>query len=153
MKLSGRRAGSLTTFVDTSREEVLLQILADEQSRPLIAYTLYDAGGQLVATSPDPKPYPNGLSVKTADEELLLDVPADLDGSLTYRLYNHTGHLLTVSDGKRTQIFGHLRMDGNKIGANQRRPAAVAAEPEASAVDAAVEDVEAAVEPDPVATA
>jgi hypothetical protein len=121
MKLSGRRPGTLTTFIDTSRDEVLLQFQADEQGLPLIAFTLYDANGALVAEAPKLQPYPDGVSISSPDKEVLLEVHTDDDVSVMYRLYNHEGKLLTVSDGQRTQIFGYLRMEGNKV--SHGRPA------------------------------
>jgi len=54
---------------------------------------------------------------------VLLEVPAGQEDNLIYYLYNHKGQLLTTSDGKRTQIFGHLRMDGKAAGGPGRRPA------------------------------
>ena len=43
---------------------------------------------------------------------------------MVYRLYNHKDRLLTESDGAHTQIYGYLRMDGAKIGANRTKPQA-----------------------------
>ena len=127
MRTSGRRPGNFTKFVDTSREEVLLEVVSDDDGRTCIGYTLYDSAGQLVASRSEPAPCPQGLSISAGDGELLLQMTAEEDTAITYRLYNHTGKLLTLSDGKRTQIYGHLRMDGNKPGAAGRKPAAVTA--------------------------
>ena len=66
------------------------------------------------------------IAVIDEDGEVLFAVQPGEPATVTYRLYNHKGTLLTVSDGTRTQIFGYLRMDGNKIGANRTRPQAQA---------------------------
>jgi hypothetical protein len=112
------------SFIDTSRDEVLLRFQIDAQGLPLIGFTLYDAAGVLVADAPEPQAYPDGVTIKAPDEEVLFAVMPDEPATVTYRLYNHKGTLLTESDGTRTQIYGYLRMDGNKIGANRTKPQA-----------------------------
>jgi len=112
------------TFIDTSRDEVLLSFQIDAQGLPLIGFTLYDAAGCLVADAPEPRAYPGGVTISSSDDEVLFAVMPDEPATVTYRLYNHKGTLLTVSDGTHTQIYGYLRMDGNKIGANRTKPQA-----------------------------
>src|SRR3954468_22353216 len=126
MQLTGRQPGSLMSFIDTSRDEVLLRFQIDPQGLPLIGFTLYDASGSLVADAPDLQLYSEGVTISAADGEVLFAVMPDEPATVIYRLYNHKGALLTVSDGTRTQIFGYLRMDGNKIGANRTKPQAKA---------------------------
>jgi hypothetical protein len=41
-------------------------------------------------------------------------VPSERDESIQYRLYNLKGTLVTCSDGKRTQIYGGVRIEGNR---------------------------------------
>jgi len=114
------------SFIDTSRDEVLLRFQIDPQGLPLIGFTLYDASGSLVADAPELQLYSEGVTISAADGEVLFAVKPDEPATVIYRLYNHKGALLTVSDGTRTQIFGYLRMDGNKIGANRTKPQAKA---------------------------
>src|SRR5438876_574638 len=116
MQLTGRHPGSLMSFIDTSRDEVLLRFEIDAQGLPLIGFTLYDAAGCLVADAPEPQAHPQGVTVRSPDDEVLFAVMPDEPSTVVYRLYNHKGTLLTVSDGTHTQIYGYLRMDGNKIG-------------------------------------
>src|SRR4051812_16434248 len=104
------------TFIDTSRDEVLLRFQIDAQGLPMIGYTLYDASGALVADAPEPQLYPDGVTISSSTDEVLFAVKAGEPATVIYRLYNHKGTLLTESDGTRTQIYGYLRMDGNKIG-------------------------------------
>ncbi len=111
MKLSGRKANSAISFVDSPTGEVLLCASADGQSNPLLAYHLYDRHGELVADVSEPTSYPDGLTIVAADGEVLLYVSSEVDRSVNYRLYNRAGFLTTASDGSRTQIFGSLRMD------------------------------------------
>jgi hypothetical protein len=111
MRLSGRKSGS-TLFIDSSCDEVLLQVLVDEAGTPRFAFKLYDSTGKLVMDSPEPRSFPEGLCVKSLDDELLLEIPTDLDRALVYRLYGQTGRLLTYSDGQRTEIFPFLHMGG-----------------------------------------
>lgn len=111
MKLSGRKANSIISFVDSPSGDVLLRASADGQSNTLLAYHLYDSRGELVAEVSEPTSFPDGLTITADNGEVLLYVPSDVGESLHYRLYNHAGFLTTSSDGKRTQIFGHLRMD------------------------------------------
>ena len=126
MQLTGRQPGSLMSFIDTSRDEVLLRFQIDPQGLPLIGFALYDASGSLVADAPELQSYPEGVTITAPDGEVLFAVQPGEPATVTYRLYNHKGTLLTVSDGTRTQIFGYLRMDGNKIGANRAKPQAKA---------------------------
>lgn len=112
MRLGDRKSGYRTRFIDSSSEEVLLEIVADEDGCSLVAYRLYDHEGTLVADSPEPRPFPLGLLVKSLEDEILLEIPPGEHGRLSYSLYGRHGRLLTSSDGFRTQIFGSLRMDG-----------------------------------------
>jgi hypothetical protein len=112
MRLGGRRSGTITLFIDASSNEVVLKLQADPSGCTLVGFTLYDAVGRLVIDSPEPRSFPDGLTVTAADEEILLELPPDPDTHITYRLYSNSGRLLTVSDGKRTQVFNTLRMSG-----------------------------------------
>lgn len=96
---------------------------SDENGHLLIAFHIYDAKGSLVADSEGLSHYPDGLTVRCAAGELLLDVPADDSNHIQYRLYNGDGNLLTWSDGARTKIGPLLRMEG--VGRNWMPPAAV----------------------------
>ena len=99
--------------MDASSGEVLLKVASDSEGALAIAFRLYDASGCLVAESEGTDPLPTGLSVRCSNDELLLDLPADPSDHIQYRLYNHAGHLLTRSDGARTQIYSLLRMEGS----------------------------------------
>ncbi len=121
MKLSGRKAGNLTLFIDASSNEVVLKIQVDSQGRPLIAYHLYDARGRLVADSPEPREFPDGVQVRAEDDELLLDIPSDQQCHICYHLYSRQGQPLTVSDGMRTQVYPALRMDGRTMASGRSK--------------------------------
>jgi hypothetical protein len=116
MRLGGRRAGNVTMFVDAFSEEVLLKILVNESGACLVSYRLYDASGRLVADSPVPQAFPEGLLIRSNDDELLLEIPQDEEEHICYRLYGRSGELLTNSDGKHTAIYPNLRMDGKTAG-------------------------------------
>lgn len=111
MKLNARRPGTSTKFIDATSGEDILQVASDENGVLFMAYHLYDSNGALVAESAELKHCPGGVTVHCADGELLLDIPVGCDGYVQYRLYNSDGHLLTASDGARTQIFPLLRME------------------------------------------
>ena len=113
MKLE-RRPGSFTTFVDSVTEETILRVEASSAGEILITYHLYDCHGVLVEDSDGCRTFPLGTEIRSEDDEVLLHVPAGNEGIVTYCLYNHLGALLTRSDGQRTQLFGGLRMLGNK---------------------------------------
>lgn len=112
MKLGGRRVGNLTIFMDSTCEEVLLKIETDSSGAAAVSFRLYDSQGNLVVDSPDAKSFPEGISIRAADDELLLEIPPLETATISYCLYSKTGKLLTSSDGVRTQIFGGLRMAG-----------------------------------------
>ena len=114
MKLGGHRPGSLTAFVDGSTGETLLQIAADANGDPRIAFRLFDCNGKLVKDSGGFRAYAKGVEVRGANDEQLLEIPRDPEGDVKYRLYNSEGRLLTTSDGSRTQILGGLRIEGAK---------------------------------------
>ena len=67
--------------------------------------------GRPVAQSGAASSFPGGLKVRTADGELLLEIPDAPDIPLQYRLYNRNGDLLTCSDGISTKIEPCLRME------------------------------------------
>lgn len=113
MRLGGRRAGSSTQFVSASGDEVLLEIAVDDAGKPVVAFHLYDSDGNLVKESKELKSFPRGLCVQSKSEELLLLLPGDPTGNVEYCLYDHAGQLLTCSDGRRTQIFSGLRVQGS----------------------------------------
>jgi hypothetical protein len=112
MRLEGRKPGNVTLFVDGSTDEVVLRIQIDDGGRALIGFRLYDASGGLVIDSIEPKAFPEGLNVTSSDGETLLQLPPGHQGDICYRLYNHTGQLLTHSDGLHTQVYSFLRMEG-----------------------------------------
>jgi hypothetical protein len=127
MKL-GRRPGAFTSFVDAFSEEAVLHVEASQAGANLVSFHLYDCNGVLVQDSDGLQNFPAGAEVRAEDEELLLLVPPDPEDSLQYCLYNKTGILLTRSDGVRTQVFGGLRLIGNKPLAGRPPAARVAAE-------------------------
>jgi len=124
MKLNTRRPGTSTTFIDATSGEDLLQVASDENGLLFMAYHLYDASGSFVAESVGLEHCPDGVTVRCAEGELLLDIPIQSSGYVQYRLYNSGGHLLTSSDGARTMIYPLLRMEG--IGRLWAPPAPVA---------------------------
>jgi len=110
----GRRPGAFVAFVDSFTEETILKVECDYDGVDLISYRLYDSCGELVSDSDGPQSFPAGLDVSSSDGELLLHVPEGRGDAIHYRLYSLKGALLTCSDGTRTQIFGGLRLEGNK---------------------------------------
>jgi hypothetical protein len=114
MRLGGHRPGSLTAFLDGTSGETLLQVAADANGDPRIAYRLYDSDGNLVADSDGFHTYPDGLSLEDSRGELLLLLPDSPVGNIHYRLYSPGGRLLGCSDGSRTQILNGLRIEGAK---------------------------------------
>lgn len=113
MRVGGQRAGTIVEFVDTSLDEVLLQFATNDAGLMMVAYHLYDSQGELVQQSM-PRRLSDGLCVTTPENEVLLDIPNLPDACISYRLYSRAGRLLAVSDGKRTQIFAYLRIQGAK---------------------------------------
>lgn len=101
-------------FVDSFTEETLLRFECDSHEVDLVSYHLFDSNGVLVADSAGAHSYPEGIEVSDGEGEVLLSVPAGRDESIHYRLYNLRGALVTCSDGLRTQIFGGLRVEGNR---------------------------------------
>jgi len=97
--------------VDGPTGEVHLRVGLDEDGRPFIRFRLYDSSGRLAAESGGLDSFPSGLKVYSGDGELLLDVPAEPDAHIQYRLYNRNGVLLTCSDGVSTKIRALLRME------------------------------------------
>jgi hypothetical protein len=104
----------LIAFVDAPTEEVLLRVGLDEEGRPLIYFRLYDSSGCLAAESGGLEPFPDGLKIHSGDGALLLEVPAEPDAHIQYRLYNRNGQLLTCSDGVCTKIRSLLRMEAGR---------------------------------------
>jgi hypothetical protein len=111
LKLISRQPGSVVRFIDSSSDEVLLQIGVDEKGGISVGYRLHDRGGALVAQSVGDEPFSGGMCITGDDGELLLDLPVDHSMHLQYRLYNSAGRLITCSDGERTQIPGPLKME------------------------------------------
>ncbi|HLF71086.1 MAG TPA: hypothetical protein VI759_02905 [Dehalococcoidia bacterium] len=132
MKL-GRRPGTFVSFVDSFTEEPILKVESNENGQNLFTFHLYDSHGTLVADSDGPHIYPDGTEIRDANQELLLLVPSEQGTDIQYRLYSHKGVLITCSDGRRTQIFGGVKMEGNKP-LSGRPPASPAAAKPASAV-------------------
>lgn len=122
MKLGGHRPGSLTAFIDGTTGETLLQIAADPNGDPRVAFRIFDCDGNLVGDSDGFQTYPEGLTLHSANRELLLLIPPDPSGDVQYRIYNPQGRLLTCSDGSRTQILGGLRLEGAKAPSRTKQP-------------------------------
>lgn len=98
--------------MDSATGESVLEVASDENGVLLLAYHLYDAGGRLIAESDGFEHLLDGLTICCDGGEQLLHVPSDRTAPIQYRLYNSSGLLLTWSDGVRTKICPHLRMDG-----------------------------------------
>ncbi len=113
MKLR-RRPGAFVAFVDSFTEETFLRVECDSADVDLISYHLFDSSGRLIADSAGPQNFPDGIEVADESGEMLLLVPAGRDESIQYRLYNLKGALVTSSDGQRTQIYGGVRIEGNR---------------------------------------
>jgi hypothetical protein len=109
-----RRPGAFVAFIDTFTEETLLRIECSSEDVDLVSFHLYDSLGTLVADSGGLQRLRDRLDVSIAGGEQLLCVPFARDEDISYRLYNSKGALLTSSDGKRTQIFGGVRLEGNR---------------------------------------
>ena len=97
--------------MDGPTGEVHLRVGLDEDGCPTIRFRLYDSSGRLAAESGGLESFPSGLTVHSGDGELLLDIPAEPDSHIQYRLYNRNGVLLTCSDGVSTKIRALLRME------------------------------------------
>ncbi len=95
---------------------MILNVGVDSEGHPLVYFYLYDSMGRLVAQSGAASSFPGGLKVRTADGELLLDIPTGQDIPIQYRLYNRKGELLTCSDGICTKIEPCLRMEARPQG-------------------------------------
>ena len=113
MKLR-RRPGAYVSFVDSFTDETFLRVECDLDDLDLVSYRLFDRIGRLVADSDGPQSFPEGVEVTDIDGELLLSIPSVRDENIRYRLYNLKGALVTCSDGERTQIFGGVRIEGNR---------------------------------------
>jgi hypothetical protein len=114
LKLGVKRPGTSTIFLDSSSNEALLELTWGADGAPLLAFRLYDCEGRLVAESSEAAPITRAVFVAAKDGEVLLDVPADPEMHIRYRLRNRLGQLVTCSDGERTQIYGYLKMDAKK---------------------------------------
>jgi hypothetical protein len=128
----GRRPGAFVAFLDAFTEETILKIECSLADVNLITFHLYDKEGKLVADSSGARSFPEGVEV-TAHGEVLLSVPCRWDESIKYRLYSSNGALLTASDGLRTQIFGGVRVEGNKQLSG--RPPGARSAPEVASAD------------------
>jgi hypothetical protein len=93
---------------------VHLRVGLDDDGRPFVHFRLYDSSGRLVAESGGVDSFPDGLKVHSGDGELLLDLPAESEAHIQYRLYNRKGELLTSSNGRSTKIRALLRMEAGK---------------------------------------
>ena len=111
MRLEVRQPGTSTAFVDSVSGEAVLQFACEEQGVLLVAYHLFDSGGGLVAESGFEEPA-FGLAIHSTQGETLLHLPPSLGGYIRYCLYGSNGTMLTQSDGVRTKIYPHLRMEG-----------------------------------------
>jgi hypothetical protein len=110
----GRRPGASVEFIDSYTEETILKLESSADGVSMVSYRLYDCNGGLVSDSGGPQTFPNGLEICTSEGEVLLYLPSEQGESISYRLYSPKGVLMTCSDGARTQIFGSLRIAGNK---------------------------------------
>lgn len=97
--------------MDAPTGEVILNIGLDADGRFLIHFHLYDSRGCPAAESRGISPFPDGVRIHSSDGEMLLDLRAELDANIHYRLYNRNGQLLTSSDGVCTRIEPRLRME------------------------------------------
>jgi hypothetical protein len=128
-RIGHRRPGTSIAFEDAPTGEVLLRVGLDEDGCPFVYFRLYDSSGCLAAESGGVKSFPSGLKIHSGDGELLLDVPAEPDAHIQYRLYNRNGVLLTCSDGVSTKIRALLRMEAGGPkgpGAGSRRATGLA---------------------------
>jgi hypothetical protein len=128
-RIGHRRPGTSIVFVDAPTGEVLLRVGLDEDGCPFVCFRLYDSSGCLAAESGGLDSFPSGFTVHSGDGELLLDVPAEPEAHIQYRLYNRNGVLLTCSDGVSTKIQALLRMASvgpKATGAGTRRATGVA---------------------------
>jgi hypothetical protein len=115
MRIGRNRPGASTDFIDSSSHEVLLRIACSQTGESMIAFRLYDSCGALVAQTDGFMPFVDGIKVVAGDGEILLEVPPQPQDQIRYRLYNRAGHLLTCSDGLRTQLFAFLHMEKARI--------------------------------------
>ena len=97
--------------MDAPTGEVILNIALDAEGGLLVHFHLYDCDGRPAGESGEASSYPGGLSIHSRGGELLLELPAELDENIRYRLYNSRGDLLTSSDGIATRIGPCLRME------------------------------------------
>jgi hypothetical protein len=114
VKLRAKMPGTSTSFVDSAADEALLQFSWGGAGAISLAFHIYDAQGTLVADSGGVFPVA-AVCIQDATGELLLNVPADPEEHIFYRLYSSTGKLLTTSDGAHTQIFAFLRMEPKRL--------------------------------------
>ncbi|MDI6857299.1 MAG: hypothetical protein QME71_03175 [Dehalococcoidia bacterium] len=110
-RLGHRRPGTSIAFIDAPTGEVILNIGIDEDGGSRVFFHLYDSAGRPVADSGNAVPFPDGLTVCCSHGELLLKLPADLDGHICYRLYTSGGDLLGQSDGIHTTVGPRLKME------------------------------------------
>lgn len=99
--------------MDAPSGEVILNIESSADGRTLVRFNLYDSAGHPTAQTDAVSFYPEGLTVRAIDGELLLELPTEPGASICYRLYNRRGDLLTVSDGVSTRIEPCLRMESS----------------------------------------
>ncbi|MGD0765178.1 MAG: hypothetical protein ABR978_02590 [Dehalococcoidia bacterium] len=97
--------------MDAPTGEVILNIAIDAQGFLTIEFHLYDSSGHPAGESGEVSSYPAGVSIRSGDGELLLELPVERDANIRYRLYNRRGELLTSSDGLDTKIGPCLRME------------------------------------------
>lgn len=116
MRLGHRRPGTSISFLDGPTGEVILNISSDAEGCLRIKFCLYDSSGHPAADSGDSFSFPGGVTVHSADGELLLELPAETGKNIRYRLYSRRGDLLTSSDGVSTRIGPCLRMESTPRG-------------------------------------
>jgi hypothetical protein len=100
--------------MDAFSGETFLRLQCDEEYIDLVAFNLHDKNGNLIANSDGLHLYRDGLTICDALGETLLLVPTTREDNVQYRIYNTFGSLVTCSDGKRTQLYAGLRIEGNR---------------------------------------
>jgi hypothetical protein len=101
-------------FVDAFSGETFLRLQCNEEEIDLIAFRLYDKNGDVTADSDGLHQYRDGLTICDSLGEILLLIPTTRQESVQYRIYNTLGSLITCSDGKRTQLYAGVRIEGNR---------------------------------------
>ncbi len=114
MQLGGnRRPGVTTAFIDPSSGETLLAVRTNAAGQHSVLFRLSDCTGAVVADSDGFAPYEGVLVIMGDRQKLLLRLPEDPSGVVSYCLYNRRGDLLTESDGARTKLYRGVQMQAS----------------------------------------